>query len=249
MRAVAWDADAVRALIARSMAYWPRDAGYSPRPWSSCHSTPTIWSAMRRGSSRMGRRPSASTASRSSGHSAEIEEFHLEPDRIGHGFGRTMFEHAVGRARERGVTQLEWSCDEYALGFYLAMGGQVTGSVPSGIAGDEPSRRWHCGSTSAIGRSQTGTARLCDGRFVARRNGRDRRADSRRRRRGSRRGKGPATLVAWTARHVRRARRRRYSTRPPGGAHRRHNGHSLELARVGRGPSDDRAVPAGDGAE
>jgi GNAT superfamily N-acetyltransferase len=72
------------------------------------------------------------------GDSAEIEEFHLEPDRIGHGFGRMLFEHAVSRARERGVTRLEWSCDEYALGFYLAMGGHVTGSTPSGIEGDEP---------------------------------------------------------------------------------------------------------------
>jgi GNAT superfamily N-acetyltransferase len=72
------------------------------------------------------------------GDSAEIEELHLEPDRIGHGFGRMLFEHAVGRARELGVTRLEWSCDENALGFYLAMGGHVTGSIPSGIAGDEP---------------------------------------------------------------------------------------------------------------
>jgi GNAT superfamily N-acetyltransferase len=72
------------------------------------------------------------------GDSAEIEELHLEPDRIGHGFGRMLFEHAEIRAKERGVTRLEWSCDAYALGFYLAMGGQVTGSTPSGIAGDEP---------------------------------------------------------------------------------------------------------------
>ena len=71
------------------------------------------------------------------GKAAEIEEFHLEPDRIGKGFGRAMFDHAVSRAGERGVTRLEWSCDEYALGFYLAMGGRVTGSTPSGIEGDE----------------------------------------------------------------------------------------------------------------
>lgn len=36
------------------------------------------------------------------------------------------------------MTRLEWSCEEHALGFYLVMGGQVTGSIPSGIAGDEP---------------------------------------------------------------------------------------------------------------
>ena len=41
------------------------------------------------------------------GESAEIEDFDLEPDRIGQGFGRMLFDHAVSRAREQGVTRLE----------------------------------------------------------------------------------------------------------------------------------------------
>ena len=92
---------------------------------------------MRPGSSRVGPARSAFYRLSLAGESAEIEELHLEPDRIGHGFGRMLFEHAVRRAKERGVTLLEWSCDTYALGFYLAMGGQVRGTTPSGIAGDE----------------------------------------------------------------------------------------------------------------
>ena len=38
----------------------------------------------------------------------------------------------------RSMGHWPWSTDEYAVGFYLAMGGQVTGSTPSGIEGDEP---------------------------------------------------------------------------------------------------------------
>jgi GNAT superfamily N-acetyltransferase len=69
---------------------------------------------------------------------AEIEEFHLEPPMIGRGIGRRMFEHAAERARAGGARWLVWSTDSNALGFYLHMGGEITGTTPSGIAGEEP---------------------------------------------------------------------------------------------------------------
>ena len=72
------------------------------------------------------------------GREAEIEELHLEPEWIGRGFGRRLFEHGVERARARDARRLIWSTDRYALGFYLAMAGVITGSEPSGIEGDEP---------------------------------------------------------------------------------------------------------------
>jgi GNAT superfamily N-acetyltransferase len=135
---VAEDVDGVRALITRSMGHWPRDDAYLAQAVELMSldaddlERDEAWILEDEAGAIGFYRLSLA------GDSAEIEEFHLEPDRIGHGFGRTMFEHAVGRARERGVTRLEWSCDEYALGFYLAMGGRVTGSVPSGIEGDKP---------------------------------------------------------------------------------------------------------------
>jgi hypothetical protein len=49
-----------------------------------------------------------------------------------------MFEHATGRARAGGGRWLVWSTDANALGFYEHMGGEITGSEPSGIDGDEP---------------------------------------------------------------------------------------------------------------
>jgi GNAT superfamily N-acetyltransferase len=137
-RATSDDVDAIRALITRSMGHWPRDAAYIAQAVELMSldaddlERDEAWILEDGGVAVGFYRISLA------GESAEIEEFHVEPDRIGQGFGRTLFEHAVGRAKERGVTRLEWSCDEYPLGFYLAMGGQVTGSIPSGIVGDEP---------------------------------------------------------------------------------------------------------------
>jgi GNAT superfamily N-acetyltransferase len=71
------------------------------------------------------------------GDLAEIEEFHQESPMIGRGIGRRMFEHAAERARAGGARG-SWSTDSNALGFYLRMGGEITGTTPSGIAGEEP---------------------------------------------------------------------------------------------------------------
>ena len=72
------------------------------------------------------------------GDRAEIEELFLEPTIIGRGLGRTLFEHCAIRARELGIRRLVWTFERETLAFYLAMGGQVTGTRPSGIAGDAP---------------------------------------------------------------------------------------------------------------
>jgi GNAT superfamily N-acetyltransferase len=130
--------DDVRALITRSMGHWPRDGAYLAQAVELMSLDADDLERDEAWILEDGRGVVGFYRLSLTGGSAEIEELHLEPDRIGHGFGRVLFEHAVSRAREHGVARLEWSCDEYALGFYLAMGGQVTGSIPSGIAGDEP---------------------------------------------------------------------------------------------------------------
>ena len=130
--------DAARAIITRSMSVWSRDAAYLAEAvelmslGAEALERDEAWILEDEGDAIGFYRISLA------GESAEIEEFHLEPDRIGQGFGRQMFEHAVGRAKARAVRRLEWSCNEYALGFYVAVGGQVTGSVPSDIEGDLP---------------------------------------------------------------------------------------------------------------
>ena len=72
------------------------------------------------------------------GDLAEIEELFVEPEWIGHGIGRKLFEHAVASARRCGCTGLELETDANAAGFYLAMGGREIGTRPSGIANAEP---------------------------------------------------------------------------------------------------------------
>jgi GNAT superfamily N-acetyltransferase len=75
---------------------------------------------------------------RREGSRAELEDLWLEPDRIGGGQGRKLFEHAVRIARDGGARALEWDAEPYALGFYERMGGIVIGETPSAA---EPGRR------------------------------------------------------------------------------------------------------------
>jgi len=132
------EADAARALIGRSMAVWDKPHGYLEEAVGLMSLSPEdverdeAW-VLDDGTQIVGfLRVSVS------GTDAEIEELHLEPAWIGRGLGRRLFEQAVERARAVGAERLVWSTDRYALGFYLTMGGVITGSEPSGIAGDEP---------------------------------------------------------------------------------------------------------------
>jgi len=132
------DADAARELIGRSMAVWDKPSDYLEEAMGLMSLSPEdierdeAW-VLDDGTQIVGfLRVSVS------GTDAEIEELHLEPAWIGRGLGRRLFEQAVERARAVGAERLVWSTDRYALGFYLTMGGVITGSEPSGIAGDEP---------------------------------------------------------------------------------------------------------------
>ena len=71
------------------------------------------------------------------GERAELEDLWLEPPVIGTGLGRFLFQHAVGVAADMGATRMEWDADPYAVGFYLAVGGEEIGETPSAA---EPGR-------------------------------------------------------------------------------------------------------------
>lgn len=129
---------AIRELIVRSMGHWARPPGYleAARELMSLSAEDLerdeAWvveaDGVVAGFYRLSR----------DGEAAEIEEFHLEPAWIGRGIGRRMLEHAVPRARAMGARWLTWTTEANTLGFYRHMGGELTGTEPSGIEGEEP---------------------------------------------------------------------------------------------------------------
>jgi GNAT superfamily N-acetyltransferase len=137
-RALPSEAGSLRDLVVRSMGHWDHPSAYlvEARQLMSLSAEDLhrdeAWVAVVDGAVAGFYRLSRAD------ECAEIEEFHLEPPMIGRGIGRRMFQHAVEHARVVGAQWLVWSTDINALGFYLRMGGEITGTEPSGIAGDEP---------------------------------------------------------------------------------------------------------------
>lgn len=56
----------------------------------------------------------------------------VEPEAIGRGLGRLLYQHVMDRARELGFDRLTIDADPNAEPFYLAMGAVRIGEVPSG---------------------------------------------------------------------------------------------------------------------
>jgi N-acetylglutamate synthase-like GNAT family acetyltransferase len=66
----------------------------------------------------------------------ELEDMWIRPDRIGTGLGRVLWQDAMAAAAAAGFEHLEIAADPFAEGFYLRMGAERIGEVPSGsIAG------------------------------------------------------------------------------------------------------------------
>jgi GNAT superfamily N-acetyltransferase len=61
-----------------------------------------------------------------------LEDLFVEPDHIGTGVGRILWEHAIDVARTLGFERITVEADPEAEPFYLAMGARRCGSVPSG---------------------------------------------------------------------------------------------------------------------
>jgi N-acetylglutamate synthase-like GNAT family acetyltransferase len=66
---------------------------------------------------------------------AELEHMWIDPQQMGNGVGRALFEYTKQRAKELGLTQLELSADPNAEGFYQRMGAKRIGEVRADIDG------------------------------------------------------------------------------------------------------------------
>ena len=66
---------------------------------------------------------------------AILEWMFLEPEAIGRGLGRRMWDGAIARARTEGFGELLIESDRFAEPFYLAMGAVRIGSTHSPVDG------------------------------------------------------------------------------------------------------------------
>ncbi len=62
----------------------------------------------------------------------ELDFAFLDPPYIGKGYGRALWEAILQQARSRGITSFTITADPNAEGFYLRMGAERIGEVPSG---------------------------------------------------------------------------------------------------------------------
>jgi N-acetylglutamate synthase-like GNAT family acetyltransferase len=62
----------------------------------------------------------------------ELDDLFVEPDAIGKGYGRLLWDHATATMRANGTTSFIIQADPYAEGFYRAMGAERIGESPSG---------------------------------------------------------------------------------------------------------------------
>src|SRR5262245_16705253 len=65
------------------------------------------------------------------GEPAWLEDLWLEPQAIGKGYGRQLWEHAVLIARCGGAWAMEFNAEPFAMGFYERMGAVQVGETPS----------------------------------------------------------------------------------------------------------------------
>lgn len=69
------------------------------------------------------------------GSLAELEHMWIDPEYMGNGIGRALFEATARRAEQLGLQRLELSADPNAEGFYQRMGARRIGEVRADVAG------------------------------------------------------------------------------------------------------------------
>lgn len=64
---------------------------------------------------------------------AWLEDLFIEPQFIGQGVGRALWEHVCAHARQQGFVLMRWESDPNARPFYEHLGARVIGPTPSHI--------------------------------------------------------------------------------------------------------------------
>ncbi|MFB4424505.1 GNAT family N-acetyltransferase [Streptomyces sp. QL37] len=126
------EAAALTGLALRSKAHW----GYDEAFMAACRDELTV----RPGDTAGGRAVVAEEDGRVLGFTTLAGEppegalamMFVEPDTIGRGVGRLLFDHTTARARRMGFVRLTIDADPNAEPFYTAMGAVRIGATPSG---------------------------------------------------------------------------------------------------------------------
>jgi ADP-ribose pyrophosphatase YjhB (NUDIX family)/ribosomal protein S18 acetylase RimI-like enzyme len=125
------EAEALNALAMRSKAHWGYDAAFMKRIGEAMTISPAevvaheTWVLEDASGGFVGWHRVIA------GDPAVVEDLWVEPDAMGIGQGRLLFEHAVEVARAGGSTVIELDADPNAVGFYERMGMVRVGETPS----------------------------------------------------------------------------------------------------------------------
>ena len=132
-RAAPGDAAALTSLALRSKAYWGYDADFM----AACRDELTVTAErLRLGETWLAEDGDGRIAGFFDLHAengiAEVYDLFVEPDCIGSGLGRLLWDKLEALAAEMNVDTIGIDADPHAVDFYTHMGATVVGEVPSG---------------------------------------------------------------------------------------------------------------------
>ncbi len=135
-RATEADLPALSALCLRSKAVW----GYDEAFMAACRDELTLRpEELTETSIALAERGGGIAATAQVvvlGEAADLLKLFVDPDALGTGLGRDMFDWAAAEARRLGALRMSIESDPGAVPFYRRMGAEVVGTAPSGsIAG------------------------------------------------------------------------------------------------------------------
>ncbi|MDP8982436.1 MAG: GNAT family N-acetyltransferase [Acidobacteriota bacterium] len=137
-RALPGEADLLTALTLRSKAYWGYDREFMEAATAELTFRPEKYPGLEVYVLETGTRVVGfcSLIPRSAVE-VELDALFVEPDSIRYGYGKTLWDYAVLRARELGFEEMTFTSDPHAEGFYRERGAEKVGEKASNIT---PSR-------------------------------------------------------------------------------------------------------------
>ncbi len=133
-RAETWEADILTGIAFRSEAYWGYDAAYM----ENFRSVYRVTEEFIRSNSTFVMEEDGSIIGfygiRTGDEETSLEYFYIEPERIGKGYGRLLWNHMAGNCKEQGMDRIVLVTSPQAKGFYTRMGAVPSGEVESLVA-------------------------------------------------------------------------------------------------------------------